>query len=378
MELSQGCVNVQLLLQRILYPSIQIVAVNDTIKFQVHVWKKNAIARRCHTVGKLLAIALLIATAIRVLVLFRFWKEGNNAEQLCFNTLVFAMCHLPLGAYSILEHNFSAYCFAMTECLNLVKFRRLGFPSTRRHLSLSESAVYMFSAGMLAMPVLYQINVFAIDHHPLKLAAKRLNLLTNIWTNILVALLSSVIYDFASVHGSGSFYFVLLGMVSFIEGMHIASSRLLRRGGMRIFKNQLRLYRVIYILLQIGGGVAGHFAERLIAMGILTASCGGYVFIKLCDDLPIFIYTIISLCFPLFISCMFLMVTLAATPESNAAKFKQLWKRELMNHSDRIRLLACPPLGYCCAFIHNCNRRTALSIANVTVNLVATLTLLKM
>lgn len=71
------------------------------------------------------------------------------------------------------------------------------------------------------------------------------------------------------------------------------------------------------------------------------------------------------------------MITLAAVPETYASKFKQMYKLDLVKRLDRIRLRACPSMGYCFGFIHNCKRGTALSITDVTVNLVATLTLLK-
>lgn len=374
MEITQGCVNVQLLVQHIVRPSVRVVTTNKTVKLQEWNWRGHSVV---HSFGKFLQILSATYAAFRIMALFRHWKEGNNVEQLCLTTLQFALANMPLGASSILEDKSNDYCFVITECLKLTKFQWLGYPSAKRHLSFLESAVYLFSSGTFTTPVLYQITVFVIDHHPLKLAAQWLHLPKTALSDILIAIFSSVVYDCASVHGTGSFFYVLLGMVSFIEVMHTVSFQLLDRHNVLCFTSKLRLYRIMYILIQTGNGIADRFLQRLVVMGILAASCSGYVIIKLYGELSIMIYLIISAIFPMIMLATFAMVTLAAIPESNAAKFKQLWKWELMKRSDLIRLRSCPPMGYCFGFVHNCKRGTALSIADVTVNLVATLTLLR-
>lgn len=380
-SITQGCINCQLFLQHIISPSVYLVALSGKVKFEESdsILLKKSRARLYFKMSMLLNYLFILFAVFRIKVLFRHWKEGNHVEQLSFYTFIVALANLALSAENVFETKSKEYHFVVAECLTLVKFRWLGFPSKRRLPGFLELAIYMFSFGVMANSVLYQIMIFIIDYDPVKMIAKFLHIPVNIFSDIFVLFISSVIYNFASINGEGYFLYLVLSIFTFAEGMHRASTQLLCRSqrNLQSFRTHLKLYRVIYILMQAGNIVVDQFLQCMLIMGIVVGTCSGYISIMLYNELALAIYLLASLTFPLFIISMFGITTLAAFPGENGQAFKQLWRWELIRKVDRFSLRACPPLGYSFGFVRNCCRNTGLTIANVTLNLVATLTLLK-
>lgn len=212
---------------------------------------------------------------------------------------------------------------------------------------------------------------------------------------IVTNIFSNLFYSAIAIYGGGIWLSLLIIMLAFGESTMVISSKLnnykgqvtmiatksgskFRRKIYQIsFVDKLLFYRTITIVTRLGCQLISIYVQCLILMGILLATCSGCVAIKLYDDLPFLIYICMSLLLPLLIIVNFGLVTLASIPQENGEKFQHFWKTQLIRRIDRMKLQSCPPLGYSFGFIKKCERKTALIIADVGLNLIATVTLLQ-
>lgn len=133
---------------------------------------------------------------------------------------------------------------------------------------------------------------------------------------------------------------------------------------------------MVQILICIINQSVDGFVQPLIVMGVLSAACSGYAFVKLGGHLPLIVYVAVSLIFPVNLIVNFVMITLAAVPHKIGVLFNLFWEGRLTKREGRMQLRSCPPCGYSFGFIDTLRMQTALSIADIIVNFAATLALL--
>lgn len=141
------------------------------------------------------------------------------------------------------------------------------------------------------------------------------------------------------------------------------------------FASDMRLFRTLELLIRIGSEITSDFLLVLLIMGVLMASWSGYAMIRLFDQLPLFLYVSVSFVLPVCLGIDFLFATLGAVPQVNGDRFRLCWKQSWIGKLERMQLRACPPIGYSMGPIRLVKRRTALTIADVIFNGVATMCL---
>lgn len=400
MGTTQGCINVLLWLQAAVYLPLQISPDGTEIRPRKEFLSKNKYswALMCWMCLKITFLTFSTLSLFYVKHLYMKWQECNNIQQLCLYTLIFSLTSMGLAAINLMEDQ--QFSFAGTQSLKVAKFRTAAHPFTKRLPGFHESGIYIFAGGLFLMVALVILIPFVLEYHPLGLLTQ--SVLTSpcpTYAKMLSNLLGSLLYACMFLHGGGSWMFVFCVIASFGESVQVVSRRLCMdkawwaqehdrhdasvtklckfHSTVRDFTECWRLYNNIRILVHAGNQAVEIFLQALLIMGCLLAIGSGFAIIMLFDRIPFTFYLSAMVLLPLVIAGIFILVALASTPRENGNKFRHFWSAKLVMRIDFARLRACPPIGYSFGFIRNCKRCTALSIIDVIVNSIASVTLLK-
>lgn len=401
MELTQATFNVAEHLQKIIHPPLLFNRLTVGLEINCFFFKKKSLARFIWHVVKLFLMFWGIFSAIRIKILFRHWKENNNTEQLCFYTMVFGCMKFTEVVYDTLEFNTYELVFQLTQSLKLIKFRLPSSPIVSwRTPGLIEGLVYIFCLIFVLVFLIASCACPLLSYHPLKLISDWLQqhntlISTNSSTFVLVErVFSGTYYFLIAAHVSVSSLFLLLNIVSFCDTMIVASSNLYDvawcgRNHTGLFRDKqvisvkpsisfletLKLYQCMQITIRVGNQGVAKFLQYVLLSGVLIASCSGCVCVNYYHEFHFPIYICASLLFPICVILDILLFTLAAILTENAVKFKNFWRYQLRRKEDRLRLSACPCLGFAFGFVEACRRKSALTVIDVYLNIIVTLTL---
>lgn len=142
------------------------------------------------------------------------------------------------------------------------------------------------------------------------------------------------------------------------------------------FEECVKLHNMLTILIREGIKVCESFIQILISVGVLLGTCCGFTLIKLYGLIPLGLYIAFSLFIPVFLIVTFTLAFIAAVPMESDLKFKQFWSGKLTSKRNRSQLRSCRMIGYAAGFITKCERKTALTVSDVALNMTACLVLL--
>lgn len=414
MEFTRGCVNLQLILQKICHPPIHCIVVNEQLKLvPSFLHGRPSCASICYDLDRLVIVFGSVFSALQLGTLFSHWREGNNSEEICIYTLLFALSNLAFYALHALQFYAREMCVAEENGLKLMKFRIVGYPSLRKIPGLIESLVYILFGGFLPFFAFNSfLAPFLMDYLPIKLITtwtlRQFGLHLDWQCIFMLDLISGAIYSCIIIQAGGNLLYLLLGIMSFGEAMQNLSFQLFDRvaitkissnklflqtklknkllgveqkvmvvvsRSMVTFRQSMKLSRIMQILIRTGNQAVSSFVQTMLVMGVIMAACGGYVCIKLYNHLPLLIYLVDSFLLPLCLIVNFVLISLADAPHQNSVRCKHFWRDKLVRKVNRLQLQSCPMISYSFGFVENCRKQTALSIANFILNLVATLTL---
>lgn len=382
MEITRGCVTVLIMLQRVMFLPLQFFTNNMELREKQSFFKHYSRSRKIWKVTKICITCWALFSAIRIKFLIHRWKQDNNMEQLCIYTILLCITSLAIVAINTLECTTNELAFGLTQSLKIVKFYSI-YHSRRRLPDMKE----LFVLGFCGTCVIVSALIFTgfpllLNYHPLSLILKWVLGPKNrlLQFEYILGILSSIVYSALAIQGGGSILFLLMTILSFAEAMFVISYKLLsqNRSSLRSFWIHLRLYRQMKILVREGNKAVADFLQALLILGVLMASCSGYVVVKLYGNLPFILYLLVTPIFPACVSIRFALFMLASIPAENATKFRCFWRDKLRRKSERLQLLSCSPIGYAFGFIRFCHRRSALSVSDVEVNAIASLALMRL
>lgn len=384
MELTQACVIVQLLQQHVIRLPIYISVSGGKFEMKVNesFFQLKSIHGICLEIRKLLFFSIPMFSLVYMEHLRENWRKGNNAEQLCIYTLILCLTGMSFVALSTLEEERNELAFAITQSLKLVGLRKQDRPFWKESLSFKGTLVFTIFGSIAITCTMLSIGfALLLDYHLLKLILSwclppNIN---ELYYEVFIAAFSIVVYSWLVLHGGGAVLFLLTWILSICEALHLISERLAETHELSLhqrFSAHLKHFRHLQVLLRATNVAAGDFLRTLIMMGIGLSVCGGYTLTKL-RDLPLTVYLIISPHFPISVTLCFTLCTLAALPNENAVKFMRFWRGKMISKGDRARLRSCPDLCYTFGFVTNCQRRTGLTIVEMEVDAIASLTLIQ-
>lgn len=407
MEAPPGCTNLLVVLQKVANLPIKVSPSTFSLDPTFFDKERSRKARKYWTITKYVLACASLFSLFRVIRLLRSWMENNHLQQICLYMTGFSMVNIALCALQTLETHISDIKYMMTAAWKLTRFQARGYSSRNWKMSL---AYLLGSVMMIVVPSIYFVGAIVLDFHPVWLATLvilrglRDYPLISMFCTVIMRILSSVVYTALACHGAGNVLFLLLCTALFGENIEIVSTRLKDgnsgaglassyhlpiRNRVHITRYRARssvpsipftegwtLYRQVRIPIRMVNQSCSNFIQALLIMGVIISTCSGYTIVMLHGDIPLTFYIPLALVFPAVIVVTFVMMTLASTPEENAAKFRQAWKLNLIRKIDKTRLASCPGIGYRFGFVENCKRKTALSTIDVVINLIASLTLL--
>lgn len=405
MEVTQGCIHLQLLLQRICCPPFRLVILNENLHMISTLDTKTyPRAIKLWITSKIIIGYAVIFCTFQIALLFRNWKVGNNAEQLCVCTLILGLCSIGMFALRTMQERGEEVIITNIRCLKFAGFRVTSPPSIRRVPALKENLIYVLFGGTLfALLATATVGSFFLDYLFVKLtgtfllekAWPQLPLSLPFYCDISLNLLSTLYLRFAILHTGGNGVHLLLSLTIFCEALNSMTLKLFEKTPFFAFtqcrdatstdkpqRKELsfvecfKLYRIIQVLMWTMNEAADGFVQPLIVMGILSAAASGYTCIKLGGIIPPVVYSGLSLILPVSLIVNFVLIALAAVPNKNATTFKRFWTSRATRKFNRLALQSCPPIGYSYGFVETLRMKTALTITDIIINLVATLTLL--
>lgn len=405
MEITQAACQLLPYLQKMINPPVRFDSTSLETKEDDLFFQRKSRANILWSSSILDFLFLTISSAVRIKTLFRHWKEGNNIEQLCVFAILLACCCLDLWVYRNIHKTKQEIAFSFTQALKLAKFELAR--ATKHSKSISswkEAVVCSFAITIILGAILVCCAFPLLSYHPIKLIVGRsscASLTCNFIFEVMLGVLSGLVYTFAAYHGTTCDIFALLIVASFAEIIQVFSYNLFRRRMLHVsfrqngfhrvpykhdktivgkhstsFDESLKCYRCIQILVQVGNQAAGDFMQVSLIILTALATFSGYAFIKLYAEFPFPIYFLFSLLLPAFIIIVIMFCALGSIPNENATGFKRYWRWRLNKRVDRMRLKACPAIAYAFGFVVECRRMTAFTIIDVLVNLIATLTLI--
>lgn len=404
MEISQGCINSMYLLQKMIYPPTRVVISSSQVKEIVSpdFFRKKSRARKIWKINKRLMCCIAMLSYFQIISLFRQWKKGNNAQHLCVNTLVLSLMIVQVVASDTLSKSAEELSYLATHSKILAGFRSAGYPSLKRIPNWKDlMVIYEVSGVFITFTTLVPSALpLFIYHHPLKIVTKFLLDLAfklgfqHAYLEIILDTVSGAIYGVVGFHGGGCFLFLLLGSTVFTETLVKASFQLFDKRKLSKFSVQkifhinvivsrtsygqvYKIYRCMQILIRVANQAVSQYFQTLMVIGILGSACSGYTCIKLYSELPFTIYILVTIYLPLCVLLDIVLFILAAIPYENTFKFKSYWTRELRGKFDRTQIRSCPLLCYSFGFVEQCRRTSALSVLDLIINGVASLTLLR-
>lgn len=141
------------------------------------------------------------------------------------------------------------------------------------------------------------------------------------------------------------------------------------------FQKCLKIYQVLTILIRLSDFVNHYFLMVTIGMGCLGTIWSGYVMIMCYQEFPLFFYLSCSALFPLNMTILNIIGSMAAIPYKNGQKFKIKWKRALQHKLEIFQLSACTRIGYKIGSFVYVHPTTSLRLSEEIATFVATLCL---
>lgn len=410
MSLTQGCLNLYFLLQKPLKPPLYL---DPVTRHQIPRHSLRVSEPKFLCFSSYFTLWKIIKFNVFFLFHFAFWRciwlfsniSRIYFEQLGFYGLMLTITSIGLSSYDTFDSHVHDACFAITQRFNLIPTHHLGWPifaGGRRLPRLGEAFIYCFAFSTITIPVFFGAIPIFRNYDPVQLVFSKLFTSTSLHVIISVKIAASIILGFHALHGAIAGLCVILEILMFVEAVQELSFRLFHRSAsqhvirFRIkdqrtkpkllislnlqFSKCLPLFRELEILIRVGNSITSNFLANLVGMGTCACACGGYVMLKLYEDLPLIIYLSCSVFFFICLTVNFLLIYLADIPFRNGEHFKHAFKRELLlrDKYEQLQLKACPSIAYeIGTIVRKVQRSTSLSIANSIFNLTATLVVMR-
>ncbi len=293
---------------------------------------------------------------LRIIWLFWHWKSFTvyHVDQIVVYIFFLAAVSVCLPAYYLGHSSFEIqYMFNQRLKLkpnNTGLMSRLSMPCLPQLPLIGKySAMELFICGLFTTFIVMILGVvtlpFAISYEPIQLVFQS--------TTILVKIFASMVYIPWTLFAATSILSALLLIIVYLEGIihhsftlyllnfeHFSNSMALH------FKNCYRRYRMMYIFIILANEIILAFITNLIFVGILLATCGAFMSLKMYTMLNIIIYALApattALCFVLAL----LLTKLANIPYRNSQMFKTHWTKFVRNKGHRKLVHACVPIGF--------------------------------
>lgn len=338
---------------------------------------------------------LIIIGTFQLCGALKIWHTEPDFERLGYYALLVSICTIAHQALSVVSLNIKDIIYLINQ--RLIIIRASSNNCSRNGILLGETFMYGFSAGLGIFPLVFAAIPLFRDYDCIQALGRFVfSSISDHEKNSLKAwtlkVLSCIYFFTVATLGAVIVLFVLLSMLLVQETCIRLSNNLwesktnfkntvvflVRRQKNDQFLSCERRFRILQILFTTGNGIVSKFLAILTGMGITASSWGGFVMVSMYHELPLIIY---MACSGVYLTCQviyMLLVALAAIPNKNGVKFKYDWRGKLGNHTELRMIRSCPELGFSIGLLRNVKNITALQIFDTTINIIATLAIMKL
>lgn len=324
--------------------------------------KQNCIIDSHHYKNKYFKCFLYANTWIAVFILLPFfvcrliWLISHWKSYTAYNTIeavIYALCLfiliIVLAVFYTFTKEKATIKYIINQRCQIVpepnygnqKLLRIPF---FRKITLHQAIIYASATVSLLTPPALLVGPFTFPFCPLQII---------FGTSALVKISAVVYYSLLVTYGVLLSFSLIMLSVSMIEGVILYSTTIynnfssdnLKQEHLR-WKKCLNRFHVICIFIKTTDEIFGIFHTILIIVGILLASCGGYMILMMFEKVPLILYVG---AFAITFVCFFIAITLtlfAQIPYKNAVKYKGYWKSMLKRKEDKIMLTSCRQIGF--------------------------------
>lgn len=288
MEITKASFTVASYMQKVINPPVICDHVILEVKINSSFYTKSSRVRMFWNLNRLQVGLILMHACIKISLLFRHWREGNNAEQLCMHGLFLSMTAIIQVVFYVVEYNRFIFEFVLTSSLRLAK-RFVATSDPHSKPGLKGTIAYAVCIGGTAMCLVVCPGLATISYHPIKSTAERilqcrpLSSCSRTFETVL-DIGSGVAYGIVGIHATLLSFFILLGVIAFGEAAQLVSLRMLDReddNHSASFREGLKLYRCLQILISEGSRGAAAYVQSLIICAVCVLACSGYSTVKL-------------------------------------------------------------------------------------------------
>lgn len=337
-----------------------------------------------------LPVAILV-NLFRIYWLFTNWRTSPAFEQLAYSTILLTVQGIGHAAYSCINSNIPEIAYLINQLLKIVEphtdpnAEQVYFEKTTQH-SVKEAFIYGFFSLTTIYPFILSVVPIVGLREILQLVAASVsfhNIKDHLWiVNVLALLHNFIMISYGAINLTLTLLIIILALESIIMlSLKVACPRMILYSNeiktLKSFIYCVKCFKILQIVISLSNNIASDFLAVLVGLGILAASCGGFVMLVLHEGIPLIIYLSVSTIFFLGQAVNLLLVGLAAIPNQNGNGFIRTWRGELIRKREKKILMACPEIGFSIGFVRNIKYHTALSICDTIISFTATVALVK-
>lgn len=383
MGFTQACVTVQVVLQKVFRFPVRVTLSSGMVEMKEEpTFSDYSKLKLWWTINKFVLDFLTVFSLVYAKHLLGRWRVNDNLEQLCVYTIILCLARIGSVTLDTVDHRRNEIAFALTQSLKLIKFRKQNQTWRKQAFDYQEAFVFIVCGSIaLICGVAPPAITILLDYHPAHLILKWLTGFQELPfpCKILMTMWSVIVYSCVAAQGAAAIILLLTGILLFVVAMYFVSVKFLDKKQFNqypeSFLTNLKIFRQMQIVMRIGNEAVENFLHTFLSMGVVLAVSSGYMLIRL-RDLPLTMHLIVATIVPLCFIFDILLFTLAAIPTENIVSFISAWKGKLKSKRYRVQLRSCPKIGYSFGFVENCERRTGLTVLDVEVNGMASLSLI--
>lgn len=309
------------------------------------------------------------------------WNAYERLQQMFLYMILFCMGGVVCASYFTINQYFrELFLFILNQRIKLVPIQRC------HSVTIGDRIIYQFAIGCSAFGFILFFLPFKLDYEIgslifYNLVGTHVSSLPLIY-KLPIQLILGTSYFIIELYGTFYFLTLILGAVTFVEGIPFLTSQLIanksRAPATVQFRKILKVYKITQILISQANEAIHKFLFIMAILGVIFAGWCSFGTLLLYNELPILTYlscpVLVCICF--FVD--FVLIYFASIPNKHSKAFKSVWEVKLKNKEDRKSLRSCLPIGFNIGPLRRIDLCMSLKIADCIVNCTVNLVLVKL
>ncbi len=313
---------------------------------------KNKYFRIFHTFCLTFSFVIILPICLfRLVWLISHWKSYtcNNVDQLLmFATLT--SIKLILAPILLMFKNHCVEIIYMIYQVCQLEFNRTNYQTNQNttfvfpiagRRTIRELIIFSVAAPFVILSPTFLVAPFTLPYLPLQLIFGH---------SIYVKVVSSILYGYTGPNIVFSILSAILIAIAFLENIIYYSSEICSKTSnvysKWYFVVCVNRFKRAQLLIELGNIIYSKFLTVLIFVGIILASSGSYMTIKMYKRVNLIVYLSSPATSIICFTIALILTYLANIPFENSKMFRKKWIPHLTRREHRKMLVACKPFGF--------------------------------